>query len=409
MNIFVIANIFNTSGVFTHIKRVTEGLAKLGHSVTLYTPYFLVDPSRGKVLNELKGVEVHPLVYEYLEKAERSEIRTFSYFLRSHTVYLRWNELGLDKKVLDELPKIDVIYDMHEDSVTLRLSYHVAKKIGKPLIKLLHDEPFRNSFGRGYRRFWGVKGLVYDTLMFFFYKLDKKAYIRAMKDGVLRGIASVSPSAFYYSKLDKIASKYGVKTKVYKPGNGFDEELFKFRKVRGKSNYAVFYARLVPQKGLYELPKIASKLDSKLVVCGKLYNESDRKILEKENIEYKGYLPYDELYKTVANAKVLIYPSHQDGFSLVVLDTLALGTSVVAYDIPAIRFVYEGLKPVKIVREFDTEAMAKVANEVLRMSEDEYEKEHEDESVKSFLKLHNWDNVVKETESFLSSFISSYS
>jgi len=66
-----------------------------------------------------------------------------------------------------------------------------------------------------------------------------------------------------------------------------------------------------------------------------------------------GYRPIEEVYSTVAKAKVLIYPSHQDGFSLVVLDTLALGTSVVAYDIPAIRFVFSNLKPVRAVREYD--------------------------------------------------------
>ncbi len=408
MNIFVIGNIFNTSGVYTHIKNVTEELVKLGHSVTLYTPSFLVDPSRKKVVEEFKGVEIHPLVYSYLENGVTTQIRTFRYFINSHMVYFNWDNLGFDKKILDELPsKVDIVYDMHEDAITLRLSYHIAKKLGKPLVKLLHDEPFRNSFGRGYKHFLGLKGWVYDSMMYFFYKADKWAFLRAMRDGVLRGIASVSPSAFYYSGLDKVSGKYGVKTKVYKPGNAFDKDiLFKYRKTRNKSDFAVFYARLVPQKGLYELPKIVRELSTKLVVCGKLYNESDKKFLEVKGIEYKGYLPYDELYRTVANAKVLIYPSHQDGFSLVVLDALALGTTVVAYDIPAIRFVYGGLKPVKIVREYDVKGMAAVANKVKEMNEQDYEDEHNDEKVRQFLDLHSkWENVAKETEIFLSSFV----
>ncbi|BCU71321.1 glycosyltransferase family 4 protein [Stygiolobus caldivivus] len=407
MNIFVIANIFNTSGVYTHIKNVTEHLVKLGHSVTLYTPYFLIDPSRRKVLEELKGVQIHPLVYSNLEKVSKTQIRTFSYFISSHLVYLNWNNLGLDRKILDELPKFDIVYDMHEDSVTLRLSYHVAKKAGKPLVKLLHDEPFRNSFGRGYRHFYGIKGWVYDSMMYFFYKFDKEAFLRSIKDGVLRGIAGVSPSSFFYSGLDKISRKYNIITKVYKPGNAFDKEkVAKYRKTRNKENYAVYFARLVPQKGLYELPKIADKLETKIVVCGRLYNERDRKFLDNKKIEYKGYVLIEDLYKIVANAKVLIYPSHQDGFSLVVLDALALGTTVAAYDIPAVRFVYGGLKPVKVVKEYDTYSLSKTANEVIRMNDDEYESEHEDEKVRQFLDMHSsWENVAKETEAFLLNFV----
>nr|WP_240872246.1 hypothetical protein [Acidianus infernus] len=78
------------------------------------------------------------------------------YFIDSHTVYLRWNNIGLDKIYVDNLSKetkADVIYDMHEDSITLRLAHYISKKMGKPVVKLLHDEPFRNSFGRGYRKF----------------------------------------------------------------------------------------------------------------------------------------------------------------------------------------------------------------------------------------------------------------
>ncbi|MCY0882863.1 MAG: glycosyltransferase, partial [Acidianus infernus] len=99
--------------------------------------------------------------------------------------------------------------------------------------------------------------------------------------------------------------------------------------------------------------------------------------------------PIEELYDTVSRAKVLIYPSHQDGFSLVVLDTLALGTSIVAYDIPAIRSVYSGLKPVRIVKEYDIKSMARAVNEVLKMSDEEYEIEHNDEEVRKFLDDHS--------------------
>lgn len=403
MKILAIGNVFNPSGVSVHIINVLKGLVKLGEDVTLYVPSFVIE-KKLEILEDLErnGVKIHPLVYKLIEKYE-SEIRTFKYFIKSHTVALDWNNVGIDKELLNDLGEVDVIYDMHEDPITLRLSNYVGKKLGKPVVKLLHDEPYRLSFGRGYRKLIGFEGLIYDTLTSIFYRLDKRAFEISMRDGILKGIASVSYSSIYYSKLDELASKFGIKVRVYKVGNAFNKDvLYRYRRVKEKENFAVFYARLVPQKGLTELPKIAQKLDSKIVVFGKLFSEKYKKYLQHERIEYRGYKPIEEVYETVSKSKVLIYPSHQDGFSLVVLDTLALGTSVVAYDIPAIRFVYEGLKPVKIVKEYDVTSMASMANNVLKMSEEDYVKEHEDEKVKEFLEIHSdWLNVAKETRDFL--------
>ncbi|BFH74448.1 glycosyltransferase family 4 protein [Sulfurisphaera javensis] len=409
MNILAIGNVFNPSGVSTHIINVLKSLVKLGDNVILYVPYFLVD-NKVEILEDLEraGVNIYPTVYDAIEKYS-SKIRTFSYFIESHTVSLRWNNIGEDKELLKGIEEVkpDIIYDMHEDSITLRLSYYIGKKVNKPVIKLLHDEPFRYSFGRGYRKFLGLKGLAYDMIMSIFYKFDKKAYEIAMKDGILKGIAAVSESSIYYSKLDEIAKNYGTRIRVYKIGNAFDKEkVYKFRKLKNKESYAVFFARLVPQKGLTELPKIAERLSAKIIVFGKLFSESDKKYLKSKNIDYRGFRPIEEVYETVSKAKVLIYPSHQDGYSLVVLDTLALGTSIVAYNIPAIKFVYGDLKPVKLVNEYDYISLSREANRVLQMDENEYIKEHEEEKVKEFLDLHSdWMNVAKETREFLKEFV----
>lgn len=50
-------------------------------------------------------------------------------------------------------------------------------------------------------------------------------------------------------------------------GNAFNKDLiYKYRRVKNKENYAVFFARLVPQKGIRELPKIAELIDSRKVL-----------------------------------------------------------------------------------------------------------------------------------------------
>jgi Glycosyltransferase len=62
-------------------------------------------------------------------------------------------------------------------------------------------------------------------------------------------------------------------------------------------------------------------------------------------VEYLGFVSQDKLIDVVSKAKVLVYPSHFDSFPLVILESLALGTPVIAYKIPGVRSVYAGLAP----------------------------------------------------------------
>ncbi|MEM1584446.1 MAG: glycosyltransferase [Ignisphaera sp.] len=102
------------------------------------------------------------------------------------------------------------------------------------------------------------------------------------------------------------------------------------------------------------------------------------------------------MIEVVSRSKVLVYPSHSDAFPLVVLEALFLGCSVVAYDIPAIRSVYKGLKPVKIVREYGYKVMAEEAIKILKRDISKHEEEHLDDNFTNFLKMHSsWRNVAK--------------
>ncbi|MBP1357816.1 MAG: glycosyltransferase family 4 protein [Sulfolobus sp.] len=412
MEILAVANIFNLSGVSVHINNVLRELVKLGNEVEVLVPSFLVS-NKIEVLKELErnGVKVNSFTYDLINRGVVGKTSSYSYFLFSHLSTLEMSrissiELNNIQNALKEM-KPDIIYDMHEDPITLKISYIASKMSGAPIVKLLHDEPFRFSFGRGYRKITGFQGFVYDTLMYFFYKFDRRAYMKAIRDGKLRGVLAVSEAPVYLSKIDRLCERFGVPLKVLKPGNAYNYDLIsKYRNLENKQDFAVFFARLVPQKGIRELPKIAKLLEPyKVIVFGKFANKSEEtRFLNSisSNVEYRGYRPIDELYSTVAKAKVVIYPSHQDGFSLVVLDSLALGTSVVAYDIPAIRFVYNGLEPVKIVKEYDINGMVMKARSILQQDLSKYKAYHEDEKVKEFLNLHkSWEAVARQTEEFL--------
>jgi len=247
----------------------------------------------------------------------------------------------------------------------------------------------------------------------FSFSLSRHNYSYALHNN-LDGLLAVSKAPLMISGLDLWAKKKGIKVKVVRPGNAVEEEISRkyvneeerHGLLQKKEDIAVYWARLHSSKGLFDILPVARKLAAegyRLVIIGRFDNIDEKRIFFKiceeqklKNIEYLGWLPRKDLFDIVSRSKVLIYPSHSDSFSLVVLEALFLGCSVVAYDIPAIRSVYNGLKPVRIVREYDCKAMAEEAIRILKRDISEHEEEHLDHDFMNFLKLHSsWKNVAK--------------
>ena len=152
-----------------------------------------------------------------------------------------------------------------------------------------------------------------------------------------------------------------------------DETIFPVNLHNKKADDRIFYfARLVPEKGIFEIPYIAlslkhMRLNFKFRIAGQFTFEPDRnaffnlirKLGVEDVVEYLGFLPLEDLHKELANSKIFVYPSHSDTFSIAVIQALSQGIAVVAYDIPMLRSMYENIKPVVFVDEYNTEEMAK--------------------------------------------------
>ncbi len=378
---------------------------------------------------EKRGIYVSSLVYSMLEDTRfynpLSKIfGTTGYknlvYSTLYTSELRKQEIIHAKKFLkqnNELSRVDVIYSMHGTWDAVTASSYIAKSLGKPLVVLLQATPYSSlkeliieSFQDPTLSRWRRISvtLVRSIRRIGTYASDaKKAYEYAIRLGVLRGIFSVSEAPFLISGLDKRANKLGIVTKILKPSIAIDKELKKYSlKAREKDNFAIFYARLTSSKGILEIPYIAKILEKngyELIIFGRFERESiKRKFLElvkKLNvrmIKYNGFVQGEQLWRTIARAKVVVYPSHKDAFPLAVLEALGLRTSVVAYDIPAIRSIYTNIKPVKIVKEWNFVEMARSAINILKMKDRDYDTEHDNPYTRYFLDLHSsWRNVAK--------------
>ena len=159
------------------------------------------------------------------------------------------------------------------------------------------------------------------------------------------------------------------------PGVSLDEEdveaMANIRKnIQERGNYVIFGGRATADKGLVDaliVFKFVSKRfpDLKLVITGKVTPRTRlriKRICKKLGIEDKvlftGFIPREKRFKIVAKAKLMLYPSHVDTFSYAVLESLYLGTPVVAYKIPAIEIYYGKTPGVELVEEWDLEALA---------------------------------------------------
>lgn len=132
--------------------------------------------------------------------------------------------------------------------------------------------------------------------------------------------------------------------------HGIDIKRFPFQEK--KQDYLLFLARLSPQKGPDIAIQAAKKLGMKLIMAGKK-SPADKKYLEEkvdpfidgEQIKYIGeadFLTKVDLFK---NAACLLHPiNYIEAFGITLIEAMACGTPVVAFNRGAISEVIEDKK-----------------------------------------------------------------
>ncbi len=200
-------------------------------------------------------------------------------------------------------------------------------------------------------------------------------YARILKAAKSTTLLAVSPSI--QVDIKRYFGGWQGKMHVIHPGVAVEQQKIQQAQPAHNKADAVFFSRLVPEKGIYDLPRIAAeaakaKPSFRLLVLGRFDSSAMRErfmglVAENDvggNVVYMGYREGAALYSLVKAAKVLVYPSQHDAFPLVVLEALAAGTPVVAYDVPAIRLNFPS-ELVRTVPVGDTKAMATAAQKII--------------------------------------------
>jgi glycosyltransferase involved in cell wall biosynthesis len=164
-------------------------------------------------------------------------------------------------------------------------------------------------------------------------------------------------------------------TKVTITSNGIS--LNEIPKKEFKKKYtACFMGRLVKQKGVYDLIKIWKLVvefipNAKLIILGHGPEEKKLKeIIQKEklqkNIFLLGYKIGKEKYKYLKQSRIFIFPSHKESWSISIMEAIACGLPVVAYDLPEYKKIY-GKKIITVnlldIKHFSSKVLKILENE----------------------------------------------
>lgn len=261
-------------GIERIVFLLCEKLKKLGHEVTLF--------ASGDSRISTKLVKVFP---KSLAK-----------------IGFPWNENVLNLESLFLAAKREGQFDIlhsHLDYLTL----FFQDLIKTPILQTFHNE-------------MGKKGLSTKS---FLYKLHKENVL-----------------GIFISKNQKKNCPFKFK-KSWVVYNGIDISKFNFNS--GSKNYFLWVGRFEPYKGVENAIRVAEISGVKLFLVGKIdsgrkdYFKNKIKPRLSKKIQYLGELSQKELIKIYQNAKATLYPIEwEEPFGLIMVESMACGTPVIAFD-----------------------------------------------------------------------------
>ncbi len=419
-----------------HNAQITSLLPRFGFEV-IYSPYLntlmqlqynsnLANEYYNTIkLMEKKGVSIPSIVYSLIEsndgyknkysedrrkaklKYRVQEIakRRISYLFPGYSLYNDGIK-SLAMKLIREVGNVQYIMNTSEFPSDF---VYISSKLKKPIYHVIHHNPFlfypstlKVMSKLAFRSLFSIKNLTWLIDLYNITKYITKFYYNSLIEQELPlSFIWVNPASYISFKRTMDLNKGHIKNYFIYPANAICPLTSKY-KTYDKEPYLVFGGYLSLQKGLYDLPIILkylkNRIDDNILLTGrssiKMEKQVDRLKQIYPKIKLIGYVEERErLFEIFAKAKALIYPTHLDGYSLTILESLGVGTPVVAYGIPELAHIYKKVRAIRLVKEFDFKSFAE---EIVRLSKNDNKEElFNDEYTKDFIKLHSsWENVA---------------
>lgn len=142
----------------------------------------------------------------------------------------------------------------------------------------------------------------------------------------------------------------------------------------GRGGYLAFLGRISPEKGIDQAIEIATRVGMPLRIAAKVdradreyYETIVRPLLRNPLIDYVGEIGYPEKNDFLGNAAALLFPINwPEPFGLVMIESLACGTPVIAYPRGSVPEILEHGRSGLLVK--DAAAAAQAINSIPQIS-----------------------------------------
>ena len=128
-----------------------------------------------------------------------------------------------------------------------------------------------------------------------------------------------------------------------------------------------------------------------------------RRLGVAERVVFAGHVRPDDRFDLLASAELVAMPSRYETYGLVAAEALAVGTPVVAFDIPCLRTIVAGAGGV-LVPPFDTRAYASALAETLK---DGDLREPGGRAGQETVRHLRWDDVAEKQRDFFADLLAS--
>lgn len=174
----------------------------------------------------------------------------------------------------------------------------------------------------------------------------------------------------------------------------------------------IYVGRLTLNKGFFDIllawKEVVKELpNAKLAIVDSEIPKAAKDLIEKNNLSgnifFFGHLSRKELSEVLSTSRVLVMPSHTEGFCFIVGKAILHHVPVVAYDTLVLREVYGFLKNVKFVKEWDVKALAQ---QIINTLSEKFSKAEMAEDCRILLQRYSWNHMANETYNVFAQFTS---
>jgi glycosyltransferase involved in cell wall biosynthesis len=388
-------------------KRVIEVLRK-ARGVTDYVPVF-DKKNFNKLVRSIESTDA--VLKDYTPRLANLRPLPSGAPLFRERLYLATLKIGKEVARIASEEKIELIATAHEDEDQALIASIASRITGIPWTAVLQSTPVVRDLivERRPRNTRETLSVLIENELLRMHNMDSFRALRRwarfrIASRILRGTLVLSVSKSIGRDMDLLDS--GVHVQSLDPANGVDfEEIEKIKEPIENQYESVYFSRLIPEKGLYDVPRIWREVvnlkpDANLAVAGlpsgELFLSRFRQLTKEfgvqKNIHFLGPLSRKKLILLIKSSRCMIYPTRMDAFPLAVLEALACGKPVVAHNIPAINLGYR----TPAVEKIPVGNYGRFGQTLVRLLTDDEEYKSKAKEASEFASRFTWENVVKE-------------